>query len=263
MEDDQQDTLDTEAQEEQDDSAENESEDQSEEQDAEGSEAEDSEQPKLYAGKFKSPEDMEKAYLEIQKFTGGRKELEAKAAAFDREVRRANSQAAARSQIPMPQLQQYVAQDGTIDVAGYDAHMVAWTTQQSSVLGTVANKSSQEAIDKQRAYQDFPYLYEDEEAAQMVIDRYEAGRSSSIYDAAVAVNKLLTRGSDQTVKKAEVEARHELSKKSRGNTERPNAKSTRDNGEMTEAKFSRLSQEDKQTYIKEQFKKGLWGQKTR
>lgn len=261
MEDDQLDTVHEDAQAEQDDSAENESEESLEEQDADDSEAGE-EEPKLYAGKFKSVEDLEKSYEEIQRFTGSRKELEAKAALYDREMAKANAAAAARSQVPMPKLQQYVGEDGAIDVVKYDAHMEAWQAQQVSRVDAVASKRSQETADIQWAYQEFPYMKEDEVAAQMVMDRYQAGRETSIRESAIAVNAMLGRKNEEVVSRAKAEAQHELSKKSRGNTERPNSRSSRDSGEMTEAKFARMSQPDQQKYINEQFKKGLWGKQT-
>lgn len=260
MKEDQEDNQSTfdQAHEEQDDSTEIESELSEEEQSAKDSE-EDAEQPKLYAGKFKSPEEMELAYQEIQRFVGGRKEIEAKAAQYDRMVTKQNAEAAARSNTPMPKLSNYVSkEDGGIDVVKYDEAIEAWHADQAKAAQYHASIRSQEDSDIQRSYADFPYLRNDPDAAETVMAFYQSGRAGSIYEAAQRLDAKRGNDKDKVVTNAKVEVAHELSKRSRGNTERANANSRRDSGEMTEAKIESMSLEERAKYINKQFKSGAW-----
>jgi hypothetical protein len=229
--------------------------------DEEGQDASDDEQTKeerLLAGKYKTVEALEAAYEEIQRFTGGRKELEEKAREYDRLVV-SQARSAGATTVQMPKLSQYVLQDGSIDVARYDAHMEAWNQQIVQNAGSAASRLSNEQLDMRQAETDFPYLVTDAKAAKAVMAMYRSGGADSIYDAAVEINSLRSSGREAAEKEAIAKANHELSKKSRGTTERVTGKTSRDTGEMTEAKFAQMSPSDQKAYIERQFNQGSWG----
>lgn len=254
MEEDQKDTVadqlapDADTQEEQVDDTEESSDSTEETQDAEVEE-------RLLAGKYKSVEDLEKAYKEAESFIGNRKETEAKAREYDRLVAQ-QARAAGQPVKGRPKLSSYIDKtDGTIDTERYDRDMDAYERSKDHQTATMSSQAAQEQVDMRKAEADYPYLLSDKIAARSIIASYRSGEYGSIYEAAVANDEyrksLVSNG--QKIG-AETEKR-ELSKKIRGNTERSTGKREAvDTGEMTEAKFAKLSKSEQAAYLNSNFK---------
>jgi hypothetical protein len=213
--------------------------------------AEDRQEPaaaeRLYAGKYKTPEELEAAYGEIQKFTGGRKILEDKAAAYDQLVR-SQARSEGQSQKGRPKLTSYITEEGAIDTQKYDADMDAWEAHNVTQSGAVATRVAQEQVDLRKAETEFPYLVNDKMAAKAVIAGYNAGEYGTLYESAKAFDDY-RQSLTETGKKvgADTEKR-DLSKKIRGTTERSTGRSV-ETGEMTEERFAKLSRAEQRQYL--------------
>lgn len=237
---------DNDAQEEQDDAADDASEGDADTQESESSE-------RLYANKYKSPEELEAAYEDIQRFVGSRKILEEKATAYDRLVA-SQADAAGQKTVEMPQLSTFIQDDGTVDTGSYDKAMGNWWAQTMGQIGSTAQHQAKEQVDIRKAEADYPYLSTDHHAARAVMAAYHSGDFPSVYEAARDYDQYrqaTLKGGEQAGQDA---AKRELSRKVRGNTERPTGR-TGDTGEMTEAKFKTLTQAQKKDYL---FRTGIF-----
>lgn len=210
---------------------------------------------KLYARKFRTPEELEAAYEEIQRFTGGRKELEEKARAYDQlVVRQAQTD---HAPVKPPKLQDYVRDDNTIDVAGYDEAREKYDAVLVSQGTSAGSRVAREELDMERVEREFPYLLTDERAAKTVMALYRSGSARSIYAAAQEVEAMRTQTKDAGKKDAADNAKRELSRKVRGNTTGTGSRTT--TGEITAESFAKLSREDQKVYVEKMFKNGEWG----
>lgn len=228
--------------------------------DSDDSQSSDDRKP-LLAGKYKSVEQLEAAYKEAERFIGNRKQVEEKAAAYDRLVA-AQAKSAGERTVDMPMLADYVDKsDGTIDVAGYDKHMKEWRQQSETQQDQKSRSAAQEAADLAWVEKQYPYMAKDVQAARTVIGLYRSGQANSIREAAQVVDDLRQSAKSEGAKGGASDKEREISRKVRGNTEHAGAKvgSGDEGGEMSPEKFAKMSREDQKTYINKQFKTGKWG----
>lgn len=206
------------------------------------------EEERLLAGKYKSVEDLEKAYKEAESFIGNRKETEEKARSYDRLVAQ-QARTAGQPIQGRPKLTSYISkEDGTIDTARYDADMDKWEQSKDAYINTVSDQRAQEQVDMRKAEADFPYLVTDRMAAGTIVQQYKLGNYGSLYESAKAFDEYRNSLTSNAKKAGAETEKRELSKKIRGNTERSTGRKI-ETGEMTEAKFAQLSREEQKAYL--------------
>lgn len=204
---------------------------------SDGQGAEDTESEDLFAGKYGSVEDLEKAYKELEKKLGDHKSLEEKAAAYDH---LSKAQQRPSDQRPVTAAD-FVSQDGTVDWVGYNAYMQQQVVSQ-------AKRAAQEQVDVDRSERDFDYLRTDRDAADAVMAMYRSGAAPTIYDAAQRLDKIRNAAVPEAKREAAQEKEREIAQKVRSGSERASAKAT-DSKELTLESFSKLSLEEKRKIV--------------
>jgi hypothetical protein len=199
--------------------------------------AEDTEVEKLLAGKYKSAEELERAYKELESKLGNYKTIEEKAAAFDHLSKMQNSVSAPK----MPSAADFVSADGSVDWVGYNAFIQTQARLE-------AQRAVQEQIDVDKAERDYPYLATDKKAAGFVVNAYRNGEYRSIYEAAKAFDELRLSASSEAKKAGAQEKEREIAQKVRSGSERASARSNEESG-LTVESFSKLSLEEKRKII--------------
>lgn len=191
---------------------------------------------KLYAGKFKSPDDMEKSYKELEGHLGNYKEVQEKAQAYEQLSKQKRVSGA-------PKWQDFQLEDGTLDAPSYEQATAQYYAMTS---GETARTAAREEVDLDRVYRDFPYAKDDPDVADAIVSMYRSGRGKTLYEAAQRIDKLRTSQSSQAEKIGAQKKEKELAQKTRSFSEKAGAKS---NEGMTQEAFSKLSLSEKEAYV--------------
>lgn len=206
--------------------------------DSDGSQQAEQDTETLYAGKYKSPEDLATAYKELETKLGNYKTVEEKARAFD-ELSIAN--ALKTTQAPPKTAQDFVSTDGTVDWTGYNDYVQKNTIAQ-------ATRIAREQIDVERAERDFSYLATDQDAADAVMALYRSGRVPTVYEAAKRIDNMRQGGVATARKEGAQEKEREIASKVKGQTTRASARTSEDTG-LTLESFSKLSLDEKRKVV--------------
>jgi len=196
---------------------------------AEEQSAAEEELPEKYQGK--SAKEIAEMHSNLESKLGNWKEIEEKAKSYDSLSR----------VTPAPQpAPNFLDADGNVDVERY----TAYNAQQSQ---QAARRAAREEIDMTRAENDFPYLAKDKDAAEQVIALYETGKTNSLYDAAMRVDKQRKIDVDTAKKEGAKAKEHEINQKTMSKTEGSSAKIS-DNPKEA---FKKLSLSEKAKFLDE------------
>jgi len=197
----------------------------------------------LILGKFKSDEEVRSAYKELESKLGNYKTVEEKAKAFDRLIR----QKSTPTPVTRPQLSQFVTDEGTIDVQGYDNAMAEYEDKKDQFLSNSSNRSAQEASDAIRAERDFPFIATNQRAQKLAYSLYASGETGSLYEAVKEVAEMRNETSTTAKQAGAKEKEREIAKKVRGKTQGAGSKNT--SGVITPETFASMTREEKRAYI--------------
>lgn len=198
---------------------------------------------KLYAGKFKSDEELEKAYKELEKKLGGHTEIEEKAKAFDRLVRQRQTPAP----VSKPRLSSFVDENGQIDVQAYDEATDKYEAQKDHFNQQSSQRSAQDASDAIRAERDYPFIAEDKRAQKLAYALYSSGETGSLYEAVAEVADMRENDTVTAKKTGAKEKEREIAKKLRSKTEGAGGKTG--GGEVSLESFAKFSLSEKKAYL--------------
>ena len=198
---------------------------------------------RLYAGKFKSPEDMEKSYQELEKKLGGHAEIEEKARAFDR----LSKQRQTPAPVARPKLSDFVDKEGWIDVKGFDEATEKYEAQKDQFTRNSSQRSAQDASDAIRAERDYPFIATDKKAQKLAHALYSAGEVGSLYEAVKEVAEMRENISVTGKQTGAKEKEREIAKKIRSKTEGANGKTG--GGDVSPEVFAKWSLAEKKAYI--------------
>jgi len=202
-----------------------------------------SETERIYAGKFKSADDLEKSYKELESKLGNHKELEDKARAYEKLSR----QQSIPTPLVTPRLSQFVGADGTIDVQAYDNAMEQYNQAVVQTTQFTASRSARIESDAIRAEKDFPFIATDEKAQRAAHALFTSGEVGSLYEAVKEVSELRQAEREQSIAEGAKAKEKELAQKVRSQTERSSAKAG--GGNISPETFASMSLEEKRAYI--------------
>lgn len=204
--------------------------------------ADDTEDIQLLAGKFKTPEDLEKSYRELESKLGNYKEVEEKARAFE-QLRQAPTPPVP---LPAPNANDYIDADGNIDLATYERDMANFNARIAQNATESARFAAQETIDRDKVEQEFPEIKTDDSFAKSVVSLYRQGFAPTLLEAAKEVNKLRSSSAEQAKREGAAIKEREISQKIQSTTERSRSTS---GGNLTEEDFAKLPLDQKRAII--------------
>jgi hypothetical protein len=196
---------------------------------------------KVYAGKYKSIEDLEKSYKELESKLGGYKEVEEKARAFDQ-----LSKEKSAAPVNVPDLNQFTDQYGNIDTVAFNNAMNQYQGEMLRRSQESARQSAREEIDSEKSQREFPYLATDRDAADAVVALYQSGRAGSLYEAAKRLDKIRKAEVEGAVRDGAHKKEKEIARKMLSSTERASGKSG--DGISQEA-FGSMSLAEKKAFL--------------
>jgi len=203
----------------------------------------DDKEEELILGKFKNDEELQNAYKSLESKLGNYREVEEKAKAFDRLAR----QKSTPTPVNRPQLSQFVTDDGSIDVRGYDEAMAKYESQKDQFQASSSQRSAQESSDAVRAERDYPFIATDTKAQKMAYALYQSGEVGSLYEAVKEVAEMRNETSTTAKQAGAKEKEREIAKKVRSKTEGGNASGS--TGVITQENWNILSTEQKKTLV--------------